>query len=124
MARPFTTHILKFKGQSYSNNGISARHDEVVVIPAGSEDHPDAAKPNAVRIVERTMGGRKLWHAEPINPFGDPSNRVGPMMGGTFIPLQGYTFNLPEFPGLDEFYGAIALHDRFETVAEYDSYSR
>jgi hypothetical protein len=117
MARPFTTSIYKHNGQDCSNRGLSSAFDSVVVVPEG---HTDPA-PNAVRIVKRRMGGRVLFHAEPIH-FVKPG-AVGPMMGGTYINLTGYTFNLPEHPELDDFYGAVALHDRFETVEEYAHFS-
>lgn len=119
MARERTARIFKndlFK--SSSNKGISETFDEVVVVPEGETSD----KPNAVRIVRRNFGSRTLFHAEPVN---QPQNAVGPMAGGSYIALDSLAAALyPSFAAeLEDFYGAISFHDRFETTAEYASYS-
>ena len=82
---------------------------------------PNAERP-AVKLVFRTIGGEKIVHAEPIEPV-KPGN-IGYMDGGCFIATSDS--RLGEYlrqNGVSS-YGAIALHDRQETPAEYDTLSR
>jgi hypothetical protein len=119
MARERTARIFKNDlYKSSSNKGISETFDEVVVVPEGETSD----KPNAVRIVRRSIGSRTIFHAEPVN---QPKNSVGPMSGGSYVALDGIISTMyPSFAAeLEDFYGAINLHDRFETASEYISYS-
>jgi len=101
-----------------SNKGISQFYDEVEVVANGEESD----SPNAVRIVRRVLGGRVLFHAEPIHK---PAGAVGPMAGGSAIAIDALgAYLYPEYPEIEHFYGLIKLHDRFETPAEYEKYSR
>jgi hypothetical protein len=101
-----------------SNDGISDKYDQVLIVTANEQSD----EPNAVRIVRRGLGSRVIFHAEPVN---SPSGTVGAMAGGSFINLDGVvaSYLYPEYPELADFYGAIALHDRYETPAEYAHYS-
>jgi len=97
-----------------SNGGISSCCNEVTIIDSRlpERDEPTAQAP-AVRIVERSFGGKPYVHLEPIDR---PEGKLGPMMGGNYVGGYG---ELREFANG----GAIPLHDRFETQAEYDRYS-
>lgn len=101
-----------------SNKGISDTFDEVIVV--GADEVSDA--PNAVRIIRRTIGNRVVFHAEPVN---GKAGTVGAMSGGSFISVNSITARLyPEFSQeLTDFYGLISLHDRYETQAEYNTFS-
>ena len=90
--------ILKYKGQNCSNQGISSKYDEVIVV----DDFDDNAEPNAVVIVEDKVFGKVRKRAIPANN----SQGYHPMFGGCFV----YTCN-SIFKHSGE---AIKLHDRFE----------
>jgi hypothetical protein len=68
-----------------------------------------------VRLVERWIGGRAVVHAEPIER---PEGMLGPMAGGTFIDTSDSRFSAAV-----GFYGAVSLHDRWESQAQYDALS-
>jgi hypothetical protein len=95
-----------------SNGGISERHKAVVVVDeklpeifSASSDHP------AVKIVRRVIGGEPYIHAEPIDPV--PDGMIGYMFGGSFIYTSDSRFGeLSKYP--------IPLHDRWETMEQYD----
>ena len=99
-------------GHNCSNNGISARCKQVIVVGPGipeifeaSEDCP------AVKLVRRNLFGKEYVHAEPVD---QPEGLVGPMAGGAFIYSCDSRFRkLNEYP--------ISLHDRFETQAQYNA---
>ena len=78
---------------------------------------PDAP---AVKLVFRSFGGRKIVHAEPVEPC-KPGN-VGYMAGGAFITADSRLSEFLRKNGL-ELYGAISLHDRQETAEEYRALS-
>jgi hypothetical protein len=96
-----------------SNGGISSKFDEVILVTG--EDINPAAPENAVVLVKREFGDRTIFHLEPVHV---PEGVVGPIAGGTFAATYGTIPGLPY-----EFYGALALHDRFETPEEYARYS-
>lgn len=75
------------------------------------EPTPDAP---AVKIVRRKMGREEVVHLEPVD---QPKGLVGPMAGGSFVSTSDGRFGRAI-----GFYGAVALHDRFE--AQYDALSR
>ena len=96
------------QGQDCSNKGISSRADQVIIIGEGIPQIFEASETApAVRLMKR--GDRII--AVPVN---QPEGMLGPMMGGTFI----YTSD-SRFPAGYP----IALHDRFETQAQYDALS-
>lgn len=102
-----------------SNGGISSRCKQVTVVGLGKraeifEPTDDAP---AVKLVKRTIGGRTVVHAEPVNA--PPAGHIGWMAGGAFISTSDSRFS--EAAG---FYGAVSLHDRCETPAQYDALSR
>jgi hypothetical protein len=97
-----------------SNNGISSRHEDVILVGEGipeifeaSEDCP------AVKLVKRYIGGREYVHAEPVE-WGREDVIKG-IFGGTFIYSSDSRFP-SDYP--------IPLHDRQETQEIYDRLSR
>jgi len=99
----------------FSNGGISGRCKEVTIIDEHiigpfepTEDAP------AVRLVRRYIGGKPSFYLTPVDA---PEGMVGPMMGGCYVGSSD-----SRFAKLWEPYGAIPLHDRWETVEHYATY--
>ena len=67
----------------------------------------------AVKIVHRVINGKDYYHAEPVN--GKDDKKIGWMMGGTFIWTSDSRFP-HQYP--------IALHDRQDTVEDYERMSK
>ncbi len=53
------------------------------------------------------------------------NDMIGPMAGGTFAETSDSRFGraIRKITGTD-FYGALAIHDRYETYSQYESLSR
>lgn len=104
-------------GADCSNGGISGRCDAVTII----DDEIDAPfapsdEAPAVRFERRKFGNRA---ANCFVPVDQPEGRVGPMFGGCYVGSSD-----SRFARLVGVYGAVPLHDRFETPAEYEVLSR
>jgi hypothetical protein len=93
--------------------------------------HPDLEGPSepthhapALVLNLRVIGGDPILSAEPVSCPGDRLKMVGPMMGGNFVHTSDSRVSdlVRKLLG-HRFYGAIALHDRWETQAQYDSLS-
>lgn len=113
MAKGMTVYIYKNPAFSdCSNNGISKHCNEVTLIGEGIPEHyePTPEKP-ALRLVK---GAYDTIIAVPVH---QPANCVGPMAGGAFIYCSDARFSdaVGKLLGRS-FYGAIPLHDRFETA--------
>jgi len=110
--------IYKSQGKDYSNGGISEKHDTVtLLIPDGGYvDHSQGGP--CVVVTESRYGYKSArvcnWDGVPIKRPG----QIGPMFGGTFIYSSDSRFR--EHCGSQP----IALHDRWETQAQYDILSR
>lgn len=102
-----------------SNGGISGRVKTVTVVGPGIEGpfEPTEDAP-AVRLVFREIGGQRIVHAVPVDTPTDAERRVGPMDGGCYIASSDSRFR--RAVGI---YGAVALHDRWETPEQYRSLS-
>lgn len=109
-------HILKYKGQDWSNGGISSKFDEVLVLnPEGYvkidlDDPPE----NLCIYVKRTLfGNEEHDYIQPYAPVKD--GYLGYMDGGTVCDTCD-----SRFPGKHP----LPLHDRQETQKHYDFLSR
>lgn len=105
-------------GVNCSNNGISSKYKDVLVIMAEGEGQvfdEDPKRPT-VKIVRRIIQGKEYIHAEPVNPI--KSENIGYMFGGCFIFSSDSRFSrfISQYP--------VALHDRQESQEEYDILSR
>lgn len=123
-----TAYILKHNGNSSSNGGVSAAHNEVTIVNAEGPATPTRERPPVMIVYGNLPGTVKAVPAEEITPgvfvTGSASGRVGPMHGGTFIESSDSRFGeLVEKLGGQRFGGPVALHDRFETTAEYAALS-
>ena len=100
-----------------SNNGISSRHDSVLVVmdnPRAQIFEEDPKRPT-VKIVRRNIFGKEYIHAEPVNQ--PKEGNIGWIMGGCFITTSDSRFSnlVSPYP--------VPLHDRQETQEEYDMLS-
>jgi len=110
-----------------TNGGISSKYDKLLVYcPDGFiEIDSDNVPENFVMIENRHVFGNTIiptiYPSEIKN--GKPVVRGGKwyMMGGNYGATSDSRFNaLIE----GDFYGAVAIHDRYETPEEYEMYSR
>jgi hypothetical protein len=114
VARGIRADIYRSDFGDFSGGGISGRVKEVTIIDDridGPFEPSDDAP--AVRIVERVIMGKPYVHVEPID---QPDGMLGPMMGGTYVATPDSRLRAIAT-------GAIPLHDRFETAAQYASLS-
>ena len=116
--RALTCEIFKSHFGDCSNGGISSKYNEVYLLcPQGNvEIDLDNPPENLVKLERRELWGEKHYY---IRPYKDcPSNKVGYMMGGTFI----YTCD-SRFSEYCEIHNAIQFNDRTETQRECNMYS-
>ena len=98
-----------------SNNGISSRYKEVLLICDEGfikidEDNPPE---NLVKLVTRNLFGREYKHIEPVAA----ASGAGWMAGGSLVYSSDSRFrSMSEYP--------LSLHDRQEYWELYDMLSR
>jgi len=124
-----TANIFRSKSFTGSQN-LFAGIDEVTVVGttrdrgktiqplAGGIFEPTDKAP-AVALMIREMGDDVIVTAIPVNLPDTLKGCAGPMMGGTFIHTSDARF--AQATGV---YGAIALHDRYETPQQFRDNSR
>ena len=111
--------LLPVGGGDYSNGGVSGRSSQVVVVLPGGGPIPANGTIPAVEIVKkRSVGGEQLHVAVPVDGPDDERKSIGPMMGGAYIASSDSRFR-----ELVPFYGAVPLHDRWETPEQYEALS-
>ena len=99
-----------------SNNGISNRYNEVLLICEDGfvdidEDNPPE---NLVKLVVRNLFGKEYKHLEPYRPT--DSGCVGWMAGGSYAGCSDSRFHrISEYP--------LPLHDRQESWEMYNRMS-
>lgn len=103
-----------------SNGGISGRVNEVTIINVEGPFDPTPEAP-AVRLVRGNIWGSVKIVVEDDDSRGP--ERVGPMFGGTFVATSDSRFADAVDKLIGTRGGAVALHDRYETAAEYARYS-
>lgn len=100
--------ILKSKGRSFSNNGLSQNHEECLLVGKGVPEIFEADGLPVVTIVERDLGNGYLT-AYPVTGNGSLSLAIdsNTMFGGCFIYSSDSRFRkLATYP--------VPLHDRKE----------
>lgn len=123
-ARPLVT-VNVVKGQYASaNGGLSERYQTLTLYPEGTwEAEVDPAlRDQAVTLEQGPLRGTVI--AVPVTrPSG--VTHCGPMASGAFVATSDSRFReaVEDLLG-HRFYGAVPLHDRFETWAQYDALSR
>ena len=110
-----------------TNHGISGKYDKLeIACPNGPfEVDSDNLPENFCMVELRSLfGGREviptIYPAE-VNEKGEIVKRGGKwyMMGGNFANTSDSRFS----DMIGGFYGAVAIHDRYETPEEYELYS-
>jgi hypothetical protein len=106
-------NIYKNNGQDFSNGGLSSRVNEVTVVNVDGPFEPTEDRP-AVLLVEGNARG--TVKVVPALEGGDGWTAwPGSMMGGCYVATSDARFTqaVEDLLGIS-FYGAIALHDRYE----------
>lgn len=102
-----------FKG--CANGGISEKYDELLLVcDEGYIDIDENNPPeNLVQVVTRNLFSGEYKHIEPVaRPTG-----IGWMAGGAYAAHSDSRFSrISKYP--------LSIHDRQETPAEYERYSR
>jgi hypothetical protein len=106
--------IYKARGyEKCSNGGVSEFYDQVTLINVPGPSEPSDDAPPALLKAGNLPGTLKVV---PVIP-GTFAGLVGPMAGGSFIATSDSRFSdaCRQIVG-GEFYGAVAFHDRYESV--------
>ena len=105
-------------GSDSTNGGASANCKSICVVNIPGPFKPDHNKP-AFKLVEGNLGTAVL------KPLYEPKNMMGPCMGGNYGGTSDSRFGEAVEKILGHgFYGAIPIHDRFDTWEAYDYLSR
>lgn len=113
--RALSINIYKHKNRDCSNNGLSSRYNELLLIcEEGNIDIDENNPPeNLVKLVSRHLFGRDYLHIEPVAKPGG----AGWMSGGCVVYSCDSRFRrMSEYP--------LSLHDRDESWELYDKLSR
>lgn len=123
--------IYKDSGQDWSNGGISSRANEVTIVNIDGPFEPTKDRPAVLLVPGNLPNTVKVVPA--IQTIGDawvedhPSGSVGPMMGGCYVATSDGRFSKAVKDMTHSVMwagGAVPLHDRFETPAQYNMLSR
>lgn len=109
-------------GSDNTNGGISARHRQLTVVNVEGPFLPVEHRPAAL-LVPNALGTLIVVPAQRASIDDDwvPLQRpdmVGPMMGGNYAASSD-----ARWVKAIKFYGAVPIHDRFETPELYASMS-
>lgn len=109
-----------------SNGGVSSEKNEMTLVNVDGPFKPTDDRPAALLVPGHMPGIAHVVVAEERDdeyvPM-RPDDAVGPMMGGAYVASSDGRFGqaVEEITGA-RFYGAVPLHDRFETVGQYATY--
>jgi hypothetical protein len=97
-----------------AKDGASTWAESVCVMNVDGPFEPDERHPAYVLT-------RNYYGSPVLVPQDQPEGLIGPMAGGNFAGSSDSRFNqaVSEMAGFN-FYGAIPIHDRYETQREYD----
>lgn len=122
VARPLTRlHVIT--EYACSNGGVSERHDYLLLFRAGTpvEHVPPELLDQAVVVAETAAGRGTICVGPLVEP---PSGHVGWMAGGSYVTGDSnFTSEIQRATGV-RFHGAASLHDRSETVRQYNEMSK
>jgi hypothetical protein len=101
-----------------ANKGDSTWAESICVVNVEGPFQPSAERPAYV-LTTNACGNPVL------QPQDVPEGMVGPMDGGNFGSSCDSRFNIAvrKLAGFD-FYGAVPIHDRFDTQADYNALSQ
>ena len=116
-----TVSVFRWGLGDCTNNGVSAVAGSLCVVNVPGPFNPSPALP-AVELVEGP-GGRGHAILRPVEA--KKPGMVGPMFGGNFGYSSDSRFSeaVQKLTG-SRHYGAVAIHDRYETPADYEALSR
>ena len=115
--------ILRSSDGDCSNNAPSSYHSSVRVI-GEFEQIPTGVEGPVYRLVPNTRGTAKLVLAEPVKWVHNADKKVGPSNGGNYATGDSrFNREVERITG-SPFYGAIAIHDRYDTVEHYNALTR
>ena len=113
--RALRVYVYKSDLGDCSNNGISSKYKEILVLcPDGNIEVDESDPPeNLCKIVERNLWGSVYKHIEPVAK----ANGVGWMASGSIAYSCDSRFReMSEYP--------LVMHDRTESQELYDMLSR
>ena len=113
-------NVLSRRDGDRSNGGVSRTNDTLLVIEAGAAAPLDATMPVMV-LVQHAPGAVSL---RPLHHTPSSKGEVGPIAGGN-LAVGDKRFNeaVQKLLGT-KFYGAVAIHDRFESQEMSDQMGR
>ena len=112
-------HVNVYRnGSDCTNGGKSANCEWICVVNIDGPFEPDESAP-AFMLEEGNLGTAVL------RPVDGPENMMGPCMGGNYGGTSDSRFSEAVAKILGHsFYGAIPIHDRFDTWEAYEILSR
>lgn len=119
--------IFKFQGRSYSNGGASSKFDTLTLVNVPGPFEPREDSPAAL-LLPNYGGTVRVVLAMPQDgnwvELKQP-NAAGPMFGGTYVATSDSRFSEAIEAILGHgFYGAVKLHDRYESAELANHLSR
>jgi hypothetical protein len=107
-----------------TNGGVSSRATRLCVVNVPGPFEPSADVPG-VELVSHVRGCVSLVPTSETDARMGSRDYAGPMMGGNYAGTCDSRFNdkVRKLLGQD-FYGAVAIHDRFDTWADNEILSR
>ena len=122
MAKVRALTLSVYKNPLYAkcaNGGWTEEHDELYVACNEGPWEVDGDDPALFQLKANVFGTIRL---EPRNK---PQGMCGPMMGGSYAGTSDSRFSrMVERLTGQPWHGAVAVHDRFETWAQYEFLSR
>jgi hypothetical protein len=120
-----SVNVFRSGPTDFTNGGISARADRLVVVNIPGPSEPGDGVP-AVMLVDGPLHTKRLVPAVRVGETGwmegdpdGPTGRVGQMFGGNYASTGDGRWSAAV-----GFYGAVAIHDRYETPEHADAVSR
>jgi hypothetical protein len=118
-----TLDVYKHGKYDSTNGGLSGKVDSITVVNLGpdSEIFEASDKAPAFKLVKNAYNTLKL-----VPVVGDAEGRgIGPMFGGNYAATSDSRFSRACEKLLGHsFYGAVPIHDRYETPAQYEALSK
>lgn len=125
-----TIEVYKGTYGDFTNGGVSGHYNQLTVVNIDGPSEPTADRPPVALVAGNVPGITKIVPVENVAPGQEPDwqeirpeGRVGPMFGGNYGATSDGRFDaaVEKITGF-RFDGAVAIHDRYETVAQYASY--
>jgi hypothetical protein len=118
-------NIYRWSLSDCSNGGLSSRVNEVTLVNVEGPFEPNEDRPAALLLNGHSMGTVRVVPAVEVAPGGSYEAEGRPMMGGAYVATSDARFTeaVERLTGAP-FYGAVALHDRYEDAATARMVSR